>query len=426
MLKRSHSCGVLRKTRRRHKPSPSPAGSTPTATTAAWSSSTSATAPASPRSSSIPTTPPPTTSAAHLRNEDVVAVTGTRPRPRRRQDQPQDAHRRNRSRRHHRRADQQVRPRALHAPASAKWSAEDTRLKYRYLDIRRREMTDALIARHKIIKIMRDYCDEHGFLEIETPILYKSTPEGAREFLVPSRLHPGSFYALPQSPQLFKQVLMVGGMERYMQIARCFRDEDLRADRQPEFTQLDIEMSFIDREDIITLITGLFVRLWKEILNIDLPAHVSPHELPGSHGPLRHRPPRHPLRPGTQGCLRLGQDHRRHRLQRRHRRRRQASNSSASPAAARRLTRKALDALTEEAKKFGAKGLAYAQARRRCRRGQDARPRRQVHRRRKAGRTPHTRRRRRWRRHPLHRRQGSHVLRASSANSASRSPASST
>src|ERR1043165_3133270 len=150
--------------------------------------------------------------------------------------------------------------------------SEDTRLKYRYLDIRRKEMTEALVVRHRITKIMRDYCDEHGFLEIETPILYKSTPEGAREFLVPSRLHSGSFYALPQSPQLFKQVLMVGGLERYMQIARCFRDEDLRADRQPEFTQLDLEMSFVDREDVIALISGLITRLWKQILNIDIPA----------------------------------------------------------------------------------------------------------------------------------------------------------
>ena len=149
---------------------------------------------------------------------------------------------------------------------------EDVRLKYRYLDLRRRDMTEALMLRHRVTKIMRDYCDSQGFLEIETPILYKSTPEGAREFLVPSRLHPGEFYALPQSPQLFKQVLMVGGMDRYMQIARCFRDEDLRSDRQPEFTQLDLEMSFVDRREVMDLITNLIVRLWREALGIEIQA----------------------------------------------------------------------------------------------------------------------------------------------------------
>src|SRR5271170_372510 len=147
---------------------------------------------------------------------------------------------------------------------------EDTRLKYRYVDLRRKSMTEAMVFRHRVTKIMRDYCDENGFLEIETPMLYKSTPEGAREFLVPARRQAGQFYALPQSPQLFKQVLMVAGMDRYMQIARCFRDEDLRADRQPEFTQLDLEMSFVDREDVIELVSGLIIRLWKECLGVEL------------------------------------------------------------------------------------------------------------------------------------------------------------
>ena len=237
-------------------------------------------------------------------------------------------------------------------------TAELTRLKYRYLDLRRPDLQKNILLRHKITKITRDYFDENGFIEIETPILIKSTPEGARDYLVPSRIHKGKFYALPQSPQLYKQLSMVAGFDRYMQIARCFRDEDLRADRQPEFTQIDLEMSFVDMEDVLAIGEGYMARVFKEAMGVDIPlplprlTYKEAMERYGSDKPdTRYGLEIYDLSETVKGCgfgvftgaLEAGGSVR----------------GITAKNAVNTLTRKEIDKLTEMVRGIGAKGLAW-------------------------------------------------------------------